>query len=86
MEKNHLAFYIEHSTLPAMKKETCYSALQLNTLYMSKFCFFRRGQCFLFSVVFTPHSPATHDSICLLPVISLLLTNTVPPVRAFLAI
>ncbi len=43
-----------------------------------------RGQCILFSVVSTPSSPSCHSSVWVLPVISLLLTNTVSPVRACL--
>jgi hypothetical protein len=39
----------------------------------------------LFSVVFTPSLTSHHASVWLLPVISLLLTNTVPPVRGGLA-
>jgi hypothetical protein len=39
------------------------------------------AQCILFSVVFTPSPPSHHGSVWLLPVISLLLTNTVSPVR-----
>ncbi len=46
----------------------------------------QRGQCILFSVVFTPSPPSHHGSVWALPVISLLLTNTVSPVRAFLII
>ena len=36
---------------------------------------------FLFSVVFTPSTPSHHGSVWVLPVISLLLINTVSPVR-----
>ncbi len=43
-------------------------------------------QCFLFSVVFIPSSPGHHVSVWVLPVISLLLTNNVLPVRACLII
>ncbi len=44
----------------------------------------QRGQCILFSVVFT-HSQSYHqDCVCVLPLISLLFTNTVSPVRACL--
>jgi hypothetical protein len=46
----------------------------------------QRGQYILFSVVFTPPPLSHHGSIWLLPVISLLLTNTVFPVRACLSI
>ncbi len=42
----------------------------------------QRGQCILISVVLTPSPPSHLGSLWLLPVISLLLTNTVPPVRA----
>ncbi len=39
------------------------------------------GQAILFSVVFTPPpSPSHYNSVWLLPVISLLLTNTASPV------
>ncbi len=50
------------------------------------------GQCILFSVVFTPYPPqpppliGNHGSVWVLPVISLLLSNTVSPVRACLII
>ncbi len=40
---------------------------------------YQPGQCILFPVVFTPPSPSHHGSVWLLPVISLLLTNTVSP-------
>jgi hypothetical protein len=44
---------------------------------------YQLGQCILFTVVFTPFPPCSHHgSVWLLPVISLLLTNTVFPVRA----
>ncbi len=47
----------------------------------------QRGQCILFSVVFTPSPPcSTHRSVWLLPAISLLLYNTVSPVQACLII
>ncbi len=46
----------------------------------------QRGQFILFSVVFTPSPPGHHGSVWLLPVISLLLANTVSPVRACLII
>ncbi len=38
----------------------------------------------MFSVVFTPSSPSSHGNVWLLPVISLLLTNTASPMRACL--
>jgi hypothetical protein len=44
-----------------------------------------RAQYILLSVVFTPSFPAMLGSIWILPVISLLLTNTVSPVRACLS-
>ncbi len=44
------------------------------------------GQRILFSVVFTPFTPSHHSSVWVPPVISLLLTNTVSPVRACLII
>ncbi len=46
----------------------------------------QRDQCILFSVVFTPPPPSHHGSVWLLLVISLLLTNTVSPVRAYQSI
>ncbi len=46
----------------------------------------QRGQFILFSVVFSPHPRSHHGSVWLLPVISLLLTNTVSLVRACLSI
>jgi hypothetical protein len=39
----------------------------------------------LFSVAFTPPPPSHHGNVWLLPVISLLLTNTVSPVQAHLS-
>jgi hypothetical protein len=45
-----------------------------------------KDQCILFSVVFTPSPSSHHGSVWVLPVISLLLTNTVLPVRACLSI
>ena len=44
----------------------------------------QRGQRVLFSVVFTPPHPSHHGSVWVLPVISLLLANTVSPVQACL--
>jgi hypothetical protein len=44
------------------------------------------GQFILFSVVFTSPPPSHHGNVWLLPVISLVLTNTVQPVRACLSI
>jgi hypothetical protein len=44
------------------------------------------SQCILFSVVFTAPPPSHHGRLWLLTVISLLLTNTVSPVRACLSI
>ncbi len=41
---------------------------------------------FLFSVVFTPSLPSHHGSVWVLPVISMLLTNTVSPVQARITI
>ncbi len=46
----------------------------------------QRGQCILFSVVFTPPPSSHHGTFWVLPVISLLLTNSVSPVRACLII
>jgi hypothetical protein len=46
----------------------------------------QRGQRVLFSVVFTPPHPSHHGSVWVLPVISLLLANTVSPVQACLSI
>ncbi len=46
----------------------------------------QRGLCILFSVVFNPSPPSQHCSVWVLHVISVLLTNTVPPVRACLII
>jgi hypothetical protein len=40
------------------------------------------GPMFLFSVVFIPSPSSHHGSVWVLPVISLLLTNTVSPVRS----
>ncbi len=40
----------------------------------------QQDQCILFSVVFTRNPSSQHGSVWLLPVISLLLTNTVSPV------
>jgi hypothetical protein len=37
----------------------------------------QRGQCILFSVVFTPFHPSHHGSVWLLPVISILLAKAV---------
>ncbi len=44
------------------------------------------GRSVLFSVVFTLSPPSHHGSVWLLPAISLLLTNTVSPVRAYISI
>ncbi len=44
------------------------------------------GQCVLFSVVFTPPPPSHHGSVWLLPVVSLLLTNAISRMRAFLPV
>ncbi len=44
------------------------------------------GRVFLFSVVFTPSTPSHHSNVLLLNVITLLITNTVSPVRACLPI
>ncbi len=44
------------------------------------------GPIYFVSVVFTPHSPSIIGSVWLLPAISLLLTNTVSPVRASLSL
>jgi hypothetical protein len=44
-------------------------------------CEKREGQCILFYVVFTPSTSSHHGSVWFLPVISLLLINTVSPVR-----
>jgi hypothetical protein len=41
------------------------------------------GQRVLFSVVFTPSPPSHHGSVWVLPVLSVLLTNTVSPVLAY---
>ncbi len=43
------------------------------------------GLMYLFSVVFTPSPPSHYGNVWVLPVISLLLTNTVSPVRACLS-
>jgi hypothetical protein len=47
----------------------------------------QRGQCILFSVVFTPsptsHPASHHGSVWILPVISLFSTNTLSQVRAW---
>jgi hypothetical protein len=51
--------------------------------YVDNVALFRRGNVFLFSVVFTPPLPCHHGGVWLLSAISLLLTNTVsPPARA----
>jgi hypothetical protein len=46
----------------------------------------QRGQCILFSVVFTPPFPQPPRQCLLLSVVSLLLINTVSPVRTCLSI
>jgi hypothetical protein len=73
----------------------CYSSMnnfvRSHELFMSKIPFYFRlkprqqDQCISFSVVFTPSSPQP-PVFWLLPVISLLLTNTVSRVRACLSI
>ncbi len=45
-----------------------------------------KGQCILFSVVFTPSPPSHHGIVWVPSVISLLLTNIVSPVRAWYGI
>ncbi len=43
-----------------------------------------RGHCLWISVIFTTPPTSNHGSVGVLPVISLLLTHTVSPVRVFL--
>ncbi len=51
-----------------------------------RYTFVQWAQRVLFSVVFTPSPPSHHGSVWVLSVISLLLTNTISPVRACLII
>ncbi len=58
-----------------------------SNIYIGPKCnpFLQRGRCVLFSAVFTPSPPSHHGSVWVLPVISLLLTNTISPVRTCLS-